>query len=156
MSTPMELEISAADSHGITHPKKRSMLAALSKTGNISAAARAAQICRRTHYDWLDSDPSYCPAVRQAWEEAADVLEACARKRALIGSDTLLIFLLKSVRPEKFRERYEVEHKRDTQQQALVDSIRRGLIRMMTEYPEIANAMEDEVLGISLPAPKET
>ena len=41
-------------------------------------------------------------------EEAADVLEAVARKRALVGSDTLLIFLLKAVRPWKFRERYEV------------------------------------------------
>ncbi len=46
MEQSMELEISAADSHGITHPKKRAMLAALSRTGNVSAAARAAQICR--------------------------------------------------------------------------------------------------------------
>lgn len=153
MNPPMELEISAADSHGITHPKKRAMLAALSRTGNISAAARAAQICRRTHYDWLDSDPSYVSAVSQAWEEAADVLEACARKRALVGSDTLLIFLLKSVRPEKFRERHEIEHKGDTLLQAQVNSIRQGMIRMITEHPEIANAMADEVLN--LPAPKE-
>ncbi len=93
--------------------------------------------------------------MRQAWEESADVLEACARKRALIGSDTLLIFLLKSVRPEKFQERYQVEHKRDSQQRALVDDIRRGLIRLMTEHPELTNLLADEALGRSLPAPKE-
>jgi hypothetical protein len=92
-------------SHEITHPKKRAMLAALARTGNVSAAARAADICRRTHYDWLGSDPDYRPAVEQAMEEAADVLEAVARQRAIVGSDTLLIFLLKAVRPEKFRER---------------------------------------------------
>jgi hypothetical protein len=78
-------------SHEITHPKKRAMLAALARTGNISAAARAADICRRTHYDWLGSDPDYRPSVEQAMEEAADVLEAVARQRALVGSDTLLM-----------------------------------------------------------------
>jgi hypothetical protein len=93
-------------SHEITHPKKRAMLAALARTGNISASARATDICRRTHYDWLESDPEYRPAVELAMEEAADVLEAVARQRALVGSDTLLIFLLKAVRPEKYRERY--------------------------------------------------
>ena len=38
------------------------------------------------------------------------MLEAVARKRAIIGSDVLLIFLLKGHRPEKYRERYQVEH----------------------------------------------
>lgn len=42
-------------------------------------------------------------------EEAADVLEAEARRRATVGgSDVLLIFLLKGARPEKYRDRYEV------------------------------------------------
>lgn len=110
MESTMELEIGAAGSHGITHPKKRAMLLALAKTGNISAAARAAGIGRKTHYDWLASDLSYAPAVQQAMEEAADVLEAVARKRAIVGSDTLLIFLLKSIRPEKFSQRVAVTH----------------------------------------------
>ena len=43
-------------------------------------------------------------------EEAADVLEAVARQRAIHGSDLLLIFLLKAVRPQKFREHHVVEH----------------------------------------------
>ena len=94
----------------IRHPKRASMLAALSKTGNISASARAAEIHRSTHYEWLALDPDYAAGVDQALEEAVDVLEAAARKRALIGSDVLLIFLLKGHRPEKYRERHEIKH----------------------------------------------
>jgi len=107
MDASHEIETGIATSHEIAHPKKRAMLSALSQTGNVSAAARAAGIARRTHYDWLASDPSYGPAVDQAMEEAADVLEAVARKRAIVGSDLLLIFLLKAIRPAKFRDRYE-------------------------------------------------
>jgi hypothetical protein len=94
----------------IGHPKKAAMLSALAKTGNISASARAADIGRTTHYDWLQSDPAYAAAVETALEEAIEVLEAVARQRAVHGSDTLLIFLLKSLRPERYRERYQVEH----------------------------------------------
>ena len=53
----MSVRVDEATSHEIAHPKKRAMLAALSRTGNISASARAADIARRTHYDWLESDP---------------------------------------------------------------------------------------------------
>ncbi len=104
----MKYEIGPAESHGISHPKKCAMLTALAKTGNVAAAARAIGVARRTHYDWAASDPDYVLASRQAMEEAADVLEAIARKRAIVGSDTLLIFLLKSVRPEKFTQRVAV------------------------------------------------
>ena len=94
----------------IRHPKKAAMLAAIAKTGNISASARAAEIDRSTHYEWLHADPDYAAAVDQALEDAIDVLEAVARKRAIVGSDVLLIFLLKGARPERYRERYQVEH----------------------------------------------
>ena len=151
-----ENEISIAASHGITHPKKRAMLAALSQTGNVSAAARAAGIGRRTHYCWLDDDPRYVLAVEQAMEEAADVLEAVARKRAVHGSDLLLIFLLKAIRPEKFRERHHMEHAGDIKLQASVNAMRQGLIRLIRDHPELANILEAEALGKSLPAPKES
>lgn len=96
--------------HGRRHPKKAAMLAALAKTGNISASARAAGIDRATHYKWLDSDSEYADAVLVAMDDAVDVLEAVARQRAIHGSDVLLIFLLKGHRPEKYRDRYEVRH----------------------------------------------
>ncbi len=70
-------------------------------------------------------DPEYVAAFATAREEAADRLEREAIRRAVDGaekpvyqagklvgtireySDTLLIFTLKGLRPEKYRERYD-------------------------------------------------
>jgi hypothetical protein len=103
-------------------------LAAYGKLGNVALAAEIAKIDRRTHYDWLKNDPAYAEAFRGAVEQAGDLLEAEARRRAVEGterpiyqggkrvgtvreySDALLIFLLKGTRPQKFRENYKIEY----------------------------------------------
>ncbi len=141
--------------HGIAHPKKAAMLAALARTGNVSAAARAAEVARRTHYDWLRADPDYATAVGDAMEEAVDILEAAARKRAILGSDVLLIFLLKAARPGKYQDRFQIQHAGSVELRAAVDGLREGLTRLVIEHPELARALEDEALGMSLSAPKE-
>lgn len=124
----------------IAHPKKRAFLAAYARTGNVTQAAAAAGITRRTHYVWLHEDgpdgDAYREAFERAEEEAADWLEAEARRRAVEGvvrykfdkkgnplrhpvtgepyyeleySDTLLIFLLKGARPDKYADRQKHE-----------------------------------------------
>ncbi len=93
--------------------------------GTITHAATKAGINRKTHYNWLESDPEYAARFKEADEEATDNLEREARRRAVEGvdepvfyqgdivghirkmSDTLLIFLLKGAKPEKYRERFE-------------------------------------------------
>lgn len=120
-------------------------LSALSRTGNISTACKAAGIDRSTAYARRDRDPSFAGAMADALEQAADALELEARRRAQDGvrrvkfhkgepimvpaldrrgmpiqspdgqpvlvpyveheySDVLLIFLLKGLRPEKYRD----------------------------------------------------
>ena len=88
-------------------------------------ACEAAEVGRSSHYRWR-SDPEYREAFELAEEDAADVLEAEARRRAVEGvekpvgwykgepggsvreySDVLLIFLLKGLRPERYRDRVE-------------------------------------------------
>ena len=109
----------------IPHPKKAAFLAALAEVGNITQAAEIAGIDRKTHYIWMKNDPDYSAAYEAAMEQAADRLEQEARRRAVEGvakpvfyqgrqvgvvqeySDTLLIFLLKGARPEKYAERYD-------------------------------------------------
>jgi len=81
-------------------------LAALRNSGNIRAACQAAGIDRPKAYNHRDKDPAFAAAWQEALEDAVDVLEAVARQRALEMSDTLLIFLLKSHRPEKYRETF--------------------------------------------------
>lgn len=107
------------------HLKKRAFLAAYVKTGTVTGAATAAKIGRTSHYEWL-KDKQYADAFAGAKEEASDALEQEARRRAIDGvlepvyyqgelvgrvrrySDTLLIFLLKGNKPDKYRERHEI------------------------------------------------
>ena len=44
----------------------------------------------------------------EAREETLDLLEAEARRRALTSSDSLLMFLMRSYRPEQFRDSVNV------------------------------------------------
>lgn len=107
--------------------KQKNFLQAFAESGNITQAAKAAKIDRKLHYFWLQEDPEYPEKFKDAQDQAVDVLEAEARRRAVEGvgkavgwhqgepggyerqySDTMLIFLLKGARPEKYRERYEV------------------------------------------------
>lgn len=112
---------------------KRAFLAAFRVNGNVSRSADAAGVSRSRHYEWLDDDDDYKRAFADAEDEAGDKLEAEARRRAIEGveepvfgsmgnglgsgqvgtvvkySDTLLIFLLKGARPEKYAERHNVK-----------------------------------------------
>lgn len=125
MSTP-----SVRKSDTIRHPKKRAFLAAFRLTGNVTVACLEADVHRSTVYEWRSEDPEFARAMEQAQIEASDYLEEEARRRAVVGteepvfgrigrdqdgeigtirrySDSLLIFLLKGNRPDKFRERIE-------------------------------------------------
>lgn len=79
-------------------------LEALRTHGVVSEAAKVANISRWTVYNERAIDPDFA----QEWEAAlalgVDALEDAAKKRAFEGSDTLLIFLLKAHKPEKYRE----------------------------------------------------
>lgn len=113
---------------------KQAFLDAFSKCGNVLRSCEAAGIGRATHYYWLEKDPDYVERYKIAETDAVDVLEKEAHRRAHDGllrkkftksgepiidpetgeqyvereySDTLLIFLLKGLRPERYRERYE-------------------------------------------------
>jgi len=58
----------------------------------------------------MKTDPHYAAAFEEAREMAAQHLEDEAVRRAMGGSDTLLIFLLKAFKPEVYKERHEVYH----------------------------------------------
>ncbi len=99
----------------------------------ITHAAEIALISRQRHYKWLEKDSAYAAAFEEAKVAATDALVKEARRRAIQGieepviyqgklstssdgkplvirkySDVLLIFLLKGMMPETFRERHEV------------------------------------------------
>ncbi|MGI8838659.1 MAG: hypothetical protein ACR2H4_18750 [Pyrinomonadaceae bacterium] len=81
---------------------------ALENTGSVTAACEAAKISRVTVYAHKRDDPAFAERWEQALDAGADTLEDEARRRAINGtskgSDTLLIFLLKGLRPQRWRE----------------------------------------------------
>jgi transposase-like protein len=109
----------------LTLKKQEAFLEAYRGLGNITVAAAKVGIARQTHYDWLKKFPEYAQDFKEAQLIAADVLEDEALRRAALGweepvfyqgeqvatvrkySDTLLIFLLKGIKPEKYRDRTE-------------------------------------------------
>jgi len=92
-----------------TDRTRETFLTTLAETCNVSEAARAAGIGRRSVYDWRDADSAFAEAWKDAEESAADKLEQVAYERAIGGqSDRLLEILLKAHRP-KYREKQQVE-----------------------------------------------
>ena len=82
----------------------------LRNTGNIRASANAAGVTRPTVYNHKRRSKEFAAAWDDAIQDAVDTLEAIAIDRARKGSDTLLIFLLKAHRPEKYRETVRTQH----------------------------------------------
>jgi hypothetical protein len=119
-----------------------------------------AGIDRGTHYDWLQKDPEYRAQFEAATDQAAQALEDEAVRRAYEGverpvtvagkrelvreySDTLLIFLLKGLRPAKYRERYDVVVEAGD---SLVRAIARGKERaaVLTLQPGAGPSVKDK------------
>lgn len=88
----------------IRHIKKKKFLTAYASTGSIEQACKAAGINRCTHYQWKEADPDYVAALEAIPDQVGDMLEDEAIRRALAGSDTLLIFLLKGFKPARYKE----------------------------------------------------
>jgi hypothetical protein len=110
-------------------PKNREkFLEALAKGSTVTIACRAAGMSRVAAYHWRKDDEDFAKAWDEAVEDGTDILEEEAKRRALVGakkavyqngkfvgyvqepSDTLMIFLLKGRRPEKFKDRVHAEH----------------------------------------------
>lgn len=122
----------------------------------VSEAARAAQIHSKTIYKWIDSNPSFAIAYKECQEEAADMLEAEALRRARDGieepvfyqgkpvgvirrySDTLMIVLLKAIRPHKYVERVVME-------QAAADILR----RQQDQYYDFSKLTEEQLASLN-------
>jgi hypothetical protein len=112
--------------------RQQRFLKTFAVSANITRAARAAKVGRTQVYAWQESSDEFTLAMREAREEAYDRLEQEAVRRAMAGSDTLIMFLLKAARPEKFRERSEVKvHVGDDGANQLTDEQLEGIRRIL-------------------------
>jgi len=103
--------------------ERERFLTALSETASVTKACELARLPRRTVYNWRRTDQGFAQAWEAALDMGTDALEDEAIRRAyhgtgrpvfqgkeLVGhvrdySDTLLIFMLKARRPNKYRDR---------------------------------------------------
>ena len=109
----------------VTPERKAAFLHALSQTCNVTKAATAVGLERKTLYDWRRDDEAFAVEWSHALRIGAEALEDIAKVRAFDGidepvfhqgeqvatmkkySDTLTIFLRKGAMPEKYRERVD-------------------------------------------------
>lgn len=109
-----------------TKSAKVRFLAAVREVLLVSAASKMAGVSKQSHYNWLAKDSEYRKDYEAACDSATHVLEDEARRRAcgylrsvrykgkVVGreyeySDQLLMFTLKAARPEKYRERHDID-----------------------------------------------
>lgn len=111
-----------------TPEKREKFLTALDEeNGNVSKALEIAVLSRSAAYDWRKEDDDFATAWDDIVEKTTERLEAEAWRRAHDGvdrdifyqgekigtetnySDSLLMFILKGRKPEKYRENSKVE-----------------------------------------------
>lgn len=157
-------------------PKRRAFLAAMAQTGIISAAAHAAKVSVQAHSQVWMKQPGYPELFAAAKEQAVEMMEAEALRRATIGtpepvfqggkqvgtitkkSDVLLIFLLKAARPEKYRDRlsHEVSGPGGTPIAVAAGSLTdelRARAQQVLKDPKVAQAAAQLAEALVLPAP---
>ena len=82
----------------------------LRHSGNVRLSCKAAGVPRRTAYNWRDKWKTFADEWAEALEEALDILEAEAWRRAVEeSSDRLLMFLLKAHRRGLYGDKQELD-----------------------------------------------
>lgn len=124
-------------------------LAALARSGIVLAAAEAAGIDRVTAYRERDKNEAFGAAWDAAIDESADRLEAEARRRAtIVGSDRLLMAMLKAYRPERYGDRSKVELSGGlaVDNAEAIRRIRQALVDVLGPgHPELLQALEERL-----------
>jgi transposase-like protein len=91
----------------VTPEKKAKFLSVLAEGGSVTQAARAIGIACKNVYAWRNKDQQF----KADWEDAVEQGTDCLKDEAVRGtkdhSNTLLIFLLKGRRKERYAERQE-------------------------------------------------
>lgn len=119
---------------------RRLFLELLEQGWSPSKAARHSGHLLKTFQKWADEDENFKKDWTDAENTGTDFLEDVARKRAVKGSDQLLTTLLKARRPDKYRERSQVEHAGSIDLSGEREKLSKKLARALAEDEEGAGA----------------
>lgn len=117
--------------------KQRRFLSAFRRCGLIAKSCEASEVSRTAVAKWRKSDERFADAFAEAREDAIETLEEVARRLATVGEERkkftaqgepiidpetgtqyverevsvqALMFMLKSLRPDVYREKHELKH----------------------------------------------
>jgi hypothetical protein len=82
----------AQDQSALSTTKRVKFLKELATSGNVTHSAATAGLDRKTVYNWYESDVEFAKAWNDALEQAGDILEAEARRRAAHGVDEPIVW----------------------------------------------------------------
>lgn len=85
-------------------------LESYAETGIVTVSCRRAGVSRFTVYKYKRDCPEFTKLFDEAAKAALETLEDVAKQRAMTTSDTLLIFLLKCLAPDKYQDRRYLTH----------------------------------------------
>jgi Bacteriophage Sf6, terminase small subunit-like len=142
---------------------KSALLIAYVRSGSLTRACQATSISQSAHRRWLANDSQYAEAWADAQAALADSLEEEAIRRARDGierpvfqgglevgrvteySDQLLMFLLKGMRPEKYRDRVAVINETSVEQEIarLEEELKKRGIPIDAMSREVKHVAED-------------
>ncbi len=94
-------------SKAIARSWQERFIISLSKNPNVTQACKTAKVGRALAYNERGRNAEFARRWDEALDEGVETLEAEAHRRAMRQSDTLMIFLLKAHRPEKYRDRWD-------------------------------------------------
>jgi hypothetical protein len=88
------------------------------RRGSVPGAAQAAGVSRYQHYHWLrkkgPEGELYGAEFKRAEEYFGDHLEAYARAKGFTGDTTMVIFLLKAHKPDKYGDKLRIQRQLET------------------------------------------
>lgn len=112
---------------------------------SVTSACEGAGINRVYAYQLRRSNPEFAAKWEEALESATDALEERARERAMESSDTLMIFLLKANRREKYAGLDRVAIVGDADNPVRVTDDRKPLEALLNAAVAAALTIEGEV-----------
>ena len=81
----------------------------LRESGNVRLSCEAADVPRTTVYRWRDKWQTFADEWQNALDDALDLLEKEAWRRARKSSDRLLMFLLQAHRRDVYGDKVQVD-----------------------------------------------
>jgi hypothetical protein len=112
------------------------LIAALDQGLDLRRACRMAGVSMRSALRWRKDDVDFAARLAEAHEAGVVALEAEAHRRAMAGSDKLIVFLLCAYAPERFSLAGQIAR------------VREGLGRASAQ--EIAAAMREAQEAVAL------